>query len=44
MTKEAIGKQLNSKLAKWQKDIDKDFVYPDSINMEVYDTIAFEQE
>lgn len=44
MTKEAIGKQLDNKLAKWQNDIDKDFVYPDSVNMEVYDTIAFEQK
>lgn len=40
MKQEEIKKQLASRIEKWQKDIDADFIYPDSVNMDVYDCIS----
>ncbi len=40
MTEEAINEQLASNLDKWQKKIDSDFAYPESIDMNVYNTIT----
>ncbi len=42
MTREAIDLKLADTLSAWQKAIDPDFKYPDSINMELYDTISIE--
>jgi hypothetical protein len=44
--KEIIKKQrtdtlLSDTLEKWESDIDKDFTYPDSVNMDVYNSIKF---
>ena len=39
MTETAINEQLADNLSTWQKEIDPDFSYPESINMNVYDTI-----
>ena len=39
MTQEAVSAQLAENLAAWQKKIDSDFSYPESIDMDVYDTI-----
>ncbi|MBQ8914403.1 MAG: hypothetical protein IJ054_10235, partial [Lachnospiraceae bacterium] len=40
MTAEAIDKKLEDTIKEWQKEIDADFTYPDSVNMEIYDTIS----
>ena len=40
MTAEAIDNQLAETIEAWKKEIDSDFVYPDSVDMEVYDTIS----
>lgn len=39
MTAEAVKERLSSQMHAWQQEIDADFVYPDSVNMQVYDTI-----
>lgn len=39
MTAEAIEERLSSQMHAWQQEIDANFVYPGSVNMEVYDTI-----
>ena len=39
MTETAINEQLADNLSTWQKEIDPDFSYHKSINMNVYDTI-----
>lgn len=39
MTTEAVKERLSSQMQAWQQEIDADFVYPDSVNMQVYDTI-----
>ncbi len=39
MTRNAIDMKLSDTLSKWQEEIDPDFKYPDSVNMELYDTI-----
>lgn len=39
MTIQKIDAQLATNLAKWQKKIDSDFKYPESIDMDVYNTI-----
>lgn len=39
MTSEAVKEEISSQLDTWQKEIDKDFSYPASVNMEIYDTI-----
>ena len=44
MTESAIDDMLSDTISKWQKEIDKDFSYPDSVNMDVYDTIEFKTE
>lgn len=40
MTKTAKDNRLNEKLTDWKEKIDKDFSYPESVNMEVYEQIA----
>lgn len=40
MTKEAIAKKLDNKIKEWKNEIDKEFTYPDSVNMDVYDEIT----
>jgi len=42
MTREAIDMKLSDTLSKWQDEIDPDFRYPDSVNMELYDTISLQ--
>lgn len=42
MRQEEIKKQLADKIEKWQKDIDANFIYPDSVNMDVYDSISLQ--
>lgn len=42
MTEEAIASHLEGKLTEWQKEIDSEFSYPESINMDVYNTITIE--
>ncbi|MBQ9610169.1 MAG: peptidylprolyl isomerase [Lachnospiraceae bacterium] len=44
MTQNAIDDMLSDTISKWQKEIDKDFTYPDSVNMDVYDTIELKSE
>lgn len=39
MTAEAIKERISDKLSAWQKEIDPEFSYPESVNMEIYDTI-----
>lgn len=39
MTAEAVELYLQENLMEWQKEIDSEFTYPESINMEVYNTI-----
>lgn len=39
MTADAIRERISSQLSAWQKEIDPGFSYPESVNMEVYDTI-----
>ena len=39
MTADAIKERISSQLETWQKEIDPEFSYPDSVNMELYDTI-----
>lgn len=39
MTSDAIKERISSQLETWQKEIDPEFSYPDSVNMELYDTI-----
>ncbi len=39
MTLERINRQLSDKLSKWKKKIDPDFSYPESIDMDVYNSI-----
>lgn len=40
MTEEAIKNQLSETIEAWKEEIDPDFSYPDSVDMEVYDTIS----
>lgn len=40
MTADAIDKQLADTIEAWKKEIDAEFTYPDSVNMDVYDTIS----
>ncbi|MBQ9278172.1 MAG: SurA N-terminal domain-containing protein [Lachnospiraceae bacterium] len=40
MTLDAIDNQLSDTIDKWKKEIDADFTYPDSVDMDVYDTIS----
>lgn len=42
MKQDAIKEQLSSKVEKWQKEIDPNFSYPESINMEIYDSISIQ--
>ncbi len=42
MTRDAIDMKLSDTLSKWQEEIDPDFKYPDSVNMELYDTISLQ--
>ena len=42
MREEAIKEQLASKLEKWQKEIDAGFSYPESVDMEIYDSISLQ--
>lgn len=42
MTKAAIEEYLRETLNGWQKEIDPEFSYPESINMDVYNTITIE--
>ncbi|MBR1816042.1 MAG: hypothetical protein IJ763_10970 [Lachnospiraceae bacterium] len=44
MTQNAIDDMLSDTISEWQKEIDKDFSYPDSVNMDVYDTIELKTE
>ncbi len=44
MTADAIDEQLAGTIDKWKKEIDADFTYPDSVYMDVYDTISIETE
>lgn len=41
MTDEAIETHLAETLGKWQNKIDPEFVYPESVDMDVYNTIKF---
>ncbi|MBQ7707733.1 MAG: SurA N-terminal domain-containing protein [Lachnospiraceae bacterium] len=43
MTQEAIDDQLADTIEMWKKVIDSDFAYPDSVNMDVYDTIKISE-
>ena len=43
MTREAIDGQLADTIETWKKVIDSDFAYPDSVNMDVYDTIKIRE-
>lgn len=40
MTRAAIDTRLAETLAVWQSEIDSEFKYPDSVDMEIYDTIT----
>ncbi len=40
MTNDAINEKLGTVLEDWKLKMDKDFKYPDSINMDAYDSIA----
>ncbi|MBQ9233623.1 MAG: SurA N-terminal domain-containing protein [Lachnospiraceae bacterium] len=40
MTVDAIEDQLADTIDGWKKAIDEDFIYPDSVDMSVYDTIS----
>lgn len=40
MTNDAINEKLGTVLEDWKLELDKDFKYPDSINMDAYDSIA----
>jgi len=42
MRQEAIKQQLSDTLEKWRNEIDKEFSYPESVNMEIYDTISLQ--
>ncbi|MBQ9200028.1 MAG: hypothetical protein IJ141_07580 [Lachnospiraceae bacterium] len=44
MTNETIDKRLSDTIEKWKNEIDADFTYPDSVNMDVYDTISIDKE
>ncbi len=39
MTEEAVTTQLSDNLASWKKKTDPDFSYPESVDMDVYNTI-----
>ena len=38
-----MSEKLKDKIAVWEKEIDKKFSYPDSVDMEVYDTVEIEK-
>lgn len=40
MTDEAINQQLSSSLSAWKKKIDSEFSYPESVDMNVYNSIT----
>lgn len=42
MTKDAIDARLSDTLTQWKNEIDPDFKYPDSVYMDVYDTIKIQ--
>lgn len=44
MTLERINDQLSENLSKWEKKIDPDFSYPESIDMDVYNSIEIKQQ
>ena len=44
MTEAAIDDMLADTIDKWQKEIDADFSYPDSVDMDVYDTIELKTD
>ena len=42
MTNDAVAEKMSSIMTGWRNEIDKDFVYPDSVDMEVYDSITLD--
>lgn len=42
LTREAVRNKLSDVLTEWQREIDPEFSYPESVNMEVYDTIEID--
>lgn len=43
MTKDAVEARLSSTLDSWKKEIDSKFTYPESIDMNIYDTITIDE-
>jgi hypothetical protein len=43
LTADAVALKLSTTLNAWQKDIDEGFVYPDSVNMDIYEKVELEQ-